>query len=155
MATAALATGESDVGTGVDSQAVVLVLDDSSGNVDAGGGANVEGIGVVATLGVAQGVIEGNIINTQVGHSVDAECLNRSVKDVELGNLGFLQRMSVEELGLGLSTVAALAVPPSRAVAINGVARGTVDDDVASRKGDERSAPLLVAKGGLSLEGDL
>jgi hypothetical protein len=63
--------------------------------------------------------------------------------------------MSVEELGLGLSTVAALAVPPSGAVAINGVARGTVDDDVASRKGDERSAPLLVAKGGLSLEGDL
>lgn len=154
MTTAALATSEGDVGTGVDSEAVILVLDDSSGNIDAGGGANVEGIGVVATLAVAQGVIQGNIVNAQVGHSVDAERLDGSVEDVELVNLGFLQGVSVEELGLGLSTVAALAVPPSRAVAINGVARGTFNDDVASRKGDERSLPLLVSKGCLSLEGD-
>lgn len=58
-------------------------------------------------------------------------------------------------LGLLLSTVRALAIPPGRAVSINDVATSTVDLDVGSGNRDQRAFPLLVCESCLALEGDL
>ena len=49
VTTGAVGVGEGNVGARVDGEAVILVLDGDVVNVDAGGRANVEGIGVVAT----------------------------------------------------------------------------------------------------------
>lgn len=62
MATRALAAGEGDVGATVDSQAVVLVLNVGARDVDAVGGADIEGVGVVSALRVAILVVNGDIV---------------------------------------------------------------------------------------------
>lgn len=155
VATRAGTAGEGDVGTGVDSQAVVLVLDVGARDVDTGGGADIESIGVVASSRVTGGVVEGDVVDAQVGGAVDGESLDGGVQDVQALDVGALEAVGVEELGLGLAAVAALAVPPAGALAVNGVSGGTVDLDVAAGEGDEGSLPLLVAEGGLALEGDL
>lgn len=58
-------------------------------------------------------------------------------------------------LGLRLSTVGALSVPPLRTVAIDDVSAGAVDSDLGAGDRDEGAFPLLVGKGGSALEGDL
>ena len=62
--------------------------------------------------------------------------------------------MSGEELGLRLSTVATLAIPPSLALTING-SPGAIDENVFTREGDERPRPLPVPESRLSLESNL
>lgn len=63
--------------------------------------------------------------------------------------------MGVEHLGLGLSTVAALSIPPLSTVAINDMARCTRNCDVRAADADQRPLPFLVAEGGRSLEDNL
>lgn len=63
--------------------------------------------------------------------------------------------MGVEELRLGLSAVAALAIPPASAVAIEDTASGTGDGDGCTRNTDERTSPLLVAEGSGALKDDV
>lgn len=155
MATAAVSAGEGDVSSRVDGEAVVLVLNNSSGDVDAGGGADIESIGVVSTLGVSQRVIHGDTVHSQVGDAVDAESLDGGVQDVEVLDVGVLERVSAEELGLGLAAVASLGVPPSLTLAVDGVTGSTLNEEVGTSEGDQRTFPLLVAEGSLSLEDDL
>lgn len=93
--------------------------------------------------------------DVEVGGRVDAHELNWRVLDVQALDGGLLQGVGVEELGLGLSRVGALAIPPLGTVAVNDVARGTSDSDVGSRYRDEWAFPLLVAKGSGTLEDDL
>lgn len=155
VTTGAVTVGERDVGTGVDGEAVILVLDVGTGDVDAGGRANIESIGVVATLGVTEGIIEGDALQIDVGTGVDAEGLDRGVEDVEVVDVGVLHGVGVEEFGLRLAAVAALGIPPTLTLTVDGVTRGTVDGQFATAEGDERTLPLLVAKGGLALEGDV
>lgn len=62
--------------------------------------------------------------------------------------------MGVEELGLLLATVGALAVPPLRTIAVDNVAGSTVDGDLVTRDGNKRTRPLLVAEAGGTLESD-
>lgn len=50
--------------------------------------------------------------------------------------------MRIEELGLGLPSIAALAVPVLRAQAVERAGAG--DGDARSRDGDQRSGPLFV-----------
>lgn len=67
----------------VDGQAVILVLDVGVGDPDAGGRTNVKGVGVVASLGISGGVVDGDVIKVGLRGSVDGECLNRRVLDAE------------------------------------------------------------------------
>lgn len=155
MTTTAVTTSEGDVGAGVDGEAVVLVLDDSAGDVNTGGGADIESVSVVSTLGISQRVVHVDVVDTEVGDSVDAESLNGSVDNVQVLDVGVLERMGTEELGLGLATVAALAIPPALTLTVNGVAIGTFDEKVVSSEGDQGTFPGIIAKGSLSLEDDL
>jgi hypothetical protein len=83
------ATGEMDVRTGVDSQAVVLVLDVGVGDVHTSGAANIESIGVVSAVGnIASSVVDGDLIEGEVLRAVDGETLYGSVLDIESGNRG-------------------------------------------------------------------
>lgn len=63
--------------------------------------------------------------------------------------------MGVEELGLRLATIAALAIPPTTAVTVEIGAVGSGDSDVGSGDGDKGSAPFLVTKRGFAFEDDL
>lgn len=63
--------------------------------------------------------------------------------------------MGIEELGLSLTPVGALAVPPARTAAVDGVVRCSANDNVRSGDTDERAFPLLVSEGGFAVEDDL
>lgn len=156
VAARAGATGKGDVGAGVDGQAVILVLHDGSRDVDVLGRANVKGVSVVAERArVTSRVVVGHINDVEVSGRVDAHELDWRVLDVQALDVGLLQGVGVEELGLGLATVGALAIPPLGTVAINHVARSTGDGDVSSGDGDERTFPLLVTERSGTLEDDL
>lgn len=81
VATGAVATGEGDVSTAVDGKAVVLVVDGGARDGDAVGRANVESVGVVAAVGVTVLVVDGDIVDLELGGSVDGEDLNGRVLD--------------------------------------------------------------------------
>jgi hypothetical protein len=155
VATAAASASEGDVSARVDGKAIILVLNDSSRDVHAGGRTNVESVGVVATQGIAEGVIHVDVVDSKVGNAVDAEGLDGGVENVQALDVGVLEGVGAEELGLGLSAVAALGIPPSLTLAVNIVARGTLDEEVVSGEGNQGTFPLLVAKGSLALEDDL
>lgn len=60
---------------------------------------------------------------------VDAERLNGGVENVEALDARIGELMSAEELGLLLAAVAALGIPPSLSLAVDGVASRALDDD--------------------------
>lgn len=105
MPTGAVTASKGNVGTGVDSQAVVLVLYYSSGNVHAGRRANVESICVVAALGVSERVVHVDIVQAEISHRVYAKSLNWCVQDIKRLDVGVFEIMSAEKLGLCLSAV--------------------------------------------------
>lgn len=155
VAATAVAAGEGDVGTRVDGETIVLVLDNSSRDIHAVRGANVESIGVVSAERVAERVVHVNAIDAQVGDAVDAEGLDRGVENVQVLDVGVLERVGAEELGLLLAAVAALAVPPSLTLAVDGVSSSSLDEKIVTSEGDERALPLSIAESGLALEDDL
>lgn len=104
---------------------------------------------------VTSRVVVGDVNDVEVGCRVDAHELNWRVLDVQALDGGLLHGVGVEELGLGLATVRALAIPPLGAIAIDNVARGAGDGDVSSRDRDQGAFPLLVAEGSGALEDDL
>jgi hypothetical protein len=77
----AVAAGEGDLSTAVDGKAVVLVVDSGAADGDLGGASDVEGIGVVAALGVTVLVVDGDAVELGVGGGVDREDLNGGVLD--------------------------------------------------------------------------
>jgi hypothetical protein len=92
-------TSEVDVSTGVDSQAVVLVLDVGVGDVDTSGATNIKGVGVVATVGyVTSSVVDGDLVKGKVLGAVNGETLDRGVLDVESGDGGRGHGVGVEKL---------------------------------------------------------
>lgn len=62
--------------------------------------------------------------------------------------------MGIEELGLGLSSICPLTVPPATAVTVEGGIAFALDGDVGAGDTDEGAIPLIVAKGSLALEDD-
>lgn len=137
----------------VDGETVILVVHGGTVNVDVGARADIEGVGVVALCGTS-GVIDGNISDVQVVR-LDAEALDGGVVDLEAGDGRGVQLVGVEELGLCLSTIATLAIPPAGSVSVNLGTGCLLDFDVGSGHGDERTLPLLVAESGLTREDDL
>lgn len=149
------AANEVDVGARVDGEAVVLVLDVGVGDGDAVGAADVESVSVVASVGhITGGVVDGDVVEGEASGTVDRETLNGGVLDVQVVDGGRGHGVGVEELGLRLAAVGALAVPPLRTVTVDNVARSTVDGDLVTRDGDKRTRPLLVAEAGGTLESD-
>lgn len=138
----------------VDSQAVVLVLDVSVADGDVGTVANVEGIGVVAALGITVGVVDGDVVEDQVV-GLHTETLDRGVLDVQAGDGRVVQGVGVEELGLSLSAVGSLTVPPASTAAVDDMACFAGDMNVLAGHADEGTLPLLVSEGSLALEDDL
>ena len=57
-------------------------------------------------------------------------------------------------LGLGLSTVATLTIPPTCTIGVQDGARGTLDGNLGAANGKQRSGPLLVAPGGSAFKDD-
>lgn len=109
--------GEVDVLAGVDGDAVVLVLDGGAGDGDVGTLADVETVGVVTALGVTVAVVDGDVLDHEVVR-LNGDGLDRGVLDVETGDLGVIEVVGVEELGLGLAAVGSLTVPPLSTVAV-------------------------------------
>ena len=139
--------------TRVDGQAIILVVDGGTVDGDVGTLTNVKGIGVVA-LARTGGVVNGHVSDGQVV-SQNAEALDRGVVDLQAGDAGLVELVSLEELGLGLATVATLAVPPASTVAVDLGTGGLLDGDVGTGHGDQGTLPFLVAEGGFTLEDDL
>jgi hypothetical protein len=81
VAAGAVAAGEGDVGAAVDGEAVVLVVDGGAGDGDLRRVADVEGVGVVAALGVAVLVVDGDVVDLEGLGVVDAEDLDGAVLD--------------------------------------------------------------------------
>lgn len=138
-------------GARVDGQAIVLVLDNGFADGHTVTLTNIKAIGVVATVAVAVRVANGDTVQDNVV-GLDAESLHGGVLDIEAGDSRVIKVVGVEELGLGLSAVGALAVPPARTAAVDGVVGCSTNDDVGSGDTDERAIPLLVSEGGLAVE---
>ena len=91
MSARAAVASEDDVGTFVDCEAVVLVLDVRVGDGDTVGGADIEGVGVVAPIiPIPIGVVDGDGIKRKVLSAVDGETLDRGVLHVETSDGGLL-----------------------------------------------------------------
>lgn len=65
----------------VNSQAVILVVDNWVGDVDTSAAADIESIGVVTSLAVSIGVVDVDAIQSKAIGAVDAEDLNGGVLD--------------------------------------------------------------------------
>jgi hypothetical protein len=144
--------GETNL-TRVNSQAIILVIDGSPINGNISTGANVKRISVMALAGTSR-VVDGDTSDGEVV-GLDAEALNRGVVHLEPSDVGLVQLVRVEELGLGLAAVATLGVPPAGAVAVDLGAGLLLDGDGGSGDRDQGALPLFVAEGGFSLEDDL
>lgn len=152
--------GRNDSGIGisylarVDGNAVVLVLDGSTADVDTGGLADVETVGVVATVVITVGVVDGEVVQVDVG-SLDTDGLDGSILDVDALEGRVLNVVDVHELGLGLATVGTLAVPPAGTVTVDDSAVGHGDGQILTTEADQGTLPFLVSEGSGALEGDL
>lgn len=99
---------------------------------------------------MAAGRVAGRVVDDHVGHgqalaAVDADGLDGRVPDVDVGDGGRAgQGVRGEELGLRLAAVAALAVPPARAVGVEQGPARPLDGDVLSLDLQERAGPFLV-----------
>lgn len=109
----------------------------------------------MATLGVTVGVVDGNVGDGEAGSTVDGEALDWGVLDGDAGDLGVGKVMGVEELGLGDTTVAALAVPPEGTLAIEDGTIGSLNGDTGARDGEKGTLPLGVFPGSSTFEDDL
>ena len=137
----------------VNGKTIILVVHGGTVNGDVGARADIEGIGVVSLVGTS-GVIDGYIGDVQVVR-LDAEALDGGVIDLEAGDGRGVQLVGREELGLGLSTIAPLSIPPAGSVSVNLGTGFLLDLDVGSGHGNKRALPLLVAEGSFTREDDL
>lgn len=81
VATGAVTAGEGDVVTAVDGKAVVLVVDGSARNGDVLRVTDIEGVGVVAALGVTVLVVDGDVVDREGVGVVNREHLDGGVLD--------------------------------------------------------------------------
>lgn len=97
-------------GARVDGHAVVLVIHRGILNEDSIRRANVKSVCVLAK-GVASRSVHRDVRELQVGDPVDAEGLDWRVEDRQALDERVRQIVGLEELGLGDTTAASLAVP--------------------------------------------
>lgn len=105
--------GERDAGSGVDGEAVVLVLADSVGDGDVRGRSDIEAVSVVSSISdISSGVVDGDRVDSQSLGGVDGDGLDWGVLDVQAGDgRRSLQAVGVEELWLGNTSVGSLTIP--------------------------------------------
>lgn len=116
---------------------------------------NIKSISVVTTLAITILVIDIDLVQGKVISTVDAEDLHGRVLNVDIIDVRADHLVSIEELRLRLATVGTLSIPPTSTITINNMAGSTFDSDIGSGDRDERTLPLLVAEGSLTLEDDL
>lgn len=150
VAAGARTSTECDVGSTVDSDAIVLIVNDGIGNGDTSRRTNIKSIRVVAER-VTRRTVNGNLVHGELSRAIDGESLHRRVLDGQAVNGRVCHAVSVKELGLCLAAIAAFAVPPAGAVAVQHTARGAGHGDGVAGDGDERAFPLFVAECGGSL----
>ena len=110
----------------------------------------------MATSRVTGAVVDSHVGDSETLTTVNADSLDGGVLNVEIGDAGGTgQVVGVEELGLGLAAVGSLAVPPAGPLGVQLGAAGTLDSDILALDLQERTVPLLVTPGGLTLEDDL
>lgn len=110
----------------------------------------------MATLGVTGAIVDGHFVDSQTLAAVDADGLDGSVLDVKIVDLRFAgQLVGSEELRLGFTAIATLAVPPARTIGVQFGAAGTGDSDVLAANIEKRTLPFLVTPGGCALKDDL
>ena len=83
--------------------------------------------------------IDGHVGNGETVTSVDTDYLNGRVLDGNASDGGVGELVCGEELGLRLSAVSTLTVPPTSAVTIEDGSLGTLDSDFGSTNVKERS----------------
>ena len=66
----------------IDSYAVVLIVDIGSSNGDAGTISNIEAVCILPSFSVAGRIINRYATDCEGGDAVDANCLDRGVRDV-------------------------------------------------------------------------
>ena len=103
--------------SGIDSNAIVLVVDVRPGDGYASTTPNVEAVGI-STERIASSTVNGNTANCQGSDSINAENLHRWVENVDITDGGGNETVSLEELWLGLTAVGSFAVPPEGSLAV-------------------------------------
>lgn len=84
MTSTAASSGESDGSSRVDSQTIILVLDNCTRDGHTSGGSDIESISVVASVcNISSCVIEVDVVDCECGSTVDRHELNRGVLEVE------------------------------------------------------------------------
>lgn len=154
MATGAGTTRELDILARVDGNAVILVLNDCSGDIDTVGSANIKPVGVMPAVMVTVRVVDGDILEMQVIR-LHADRLHRGILDAQPGECRTVKLMRVHELGFCLASIRALAVPPARPLSIDNGVISSGHGDFRSAKINQRAVPFLVAEGGGAFKGDL
>jgi hypothetical protein len=156
MTTAAVHVGDGDTSTTGDGNAVILVVDVAVLQHSAVRVAEIETIRVVSSwvaIGVivgliTSGVVEGDVVNGQIRATGDGEAMRGPVLDVQILDGTSRNIIHNEEMiGLVLSTIATLTVPPSLTVAIDDGARLGGDGDVIALDHDHVVVRLLVPEG--------
>lgn len=155
MSTGAGPAGEGDVGTRVNSDTVILVIDLGVGDDDIRARTNVEAVSVVTAGLVSRGVVDSHVPDGEVIAPADAESMHGGVLDVEILNQRVFQAVGGEELRLGNTAVRSLAVPPAGAIRVQLMPGRTLDGDAAALEADQRTLPLRIIPGGGAREDDL
>lgn len=142
--------------SGVDSNAVILVVTLCPRDSHARAASNVKAVGVVAeVISIAVRAVDSHVSDGQPVRAVDADGLNGRVLDVQVGDGAVRQIMGVEELGLRLAAVGALAVPPTGTVGVEVGPGGAFDGDLGALDLQQRAIPLFIAPSSLAFKDDL
>ena len=87
-------------------------------DVDAGGRAHVEGVGVVATTRITIRIVNGDFVESEVLSTIDAKDLDGRVLDGDVLDRRVGQAVGVEKLRLGLAAITSFSIPPAGAISV-------------------------------------
>lgn len=138
----------------VDSNAVILIVTVRTGNHNIRRASNVEAVGILS-LAVTGRIVDGHVSDGKSVRAVDADGLDRSVLDVQVGDSRGGEVMRVEELGLRHAARATLAIPVLGPAAIEDGTGRALNGDGLALDLQEGPGPLFVAPGCGALENDL
>lgn len=103
----------------VDCDAIVLIVHLRTINDHIVATSNIKTIGVMAERSrITGGVVDSHAGDGEAIAAIDANSLDRSVLDVQIGDRGRSQGVGGKELRLRLAAVTALSVPPTRTIGI-------------------------------------
>lgn len=109
----------------------------------------------MASLRITGRIIDRHIGDSQAARAINTNGLNWGVLDMKIGDSGVDKIMCIEELGLGLATIAAFAIPPTSTVGVQISTRGALNIDPGAFNLEQWANPFLVAPGGLAFEDNL